>query len=91
MHNPITLAIPEVDEIGQDPSIYVREKNKMENRKAKKDNSTQTTSISINSARGPVRSSSCGMSCREETWTIISRYDPQGSLDLPIAPLQLHT
>jgi hypothetical protein len=36
MHNPITLAIPEGDEIGQDPSIYVREKQKIESRNAKK-------------------------------------------------------
>ena len=33
MHNPITLAIPEIDKIGQDISVYVKEKEKRENRK----------------------------------------------------------
>lgn len=36
MHNPITLAIPEIDKIGQDPSVYAKEKHKRGKRKEKK-------------------------------------------------------
>lgn len=28
MHNPITLAIPEIEKIGQDPSVYVLKENR---------------------------------------------------------------